>query len=112
MKYFIGIVVALFLVAAAIQVPYQMNRDTTVATVGKSERVCSGGQVGTCRYLVFTDRGVFENTDSLWNMKFDSSDMYAKISPNKTYEFYVVGWRIPFLSMYKNILNIREENHD
>lgn len=56
------------------------------------------------KYLIFTEGEVFENTDSLLRLKFNSSDVYAKIVNGKTCTFTVNGWRFPFFSMYRNVL--------
>jgi hypothetical protein len=65
------------------------------------------------RYLVFTKLAdgkirVLQNTDAFFRGKFDSSDIYARLKQDQTYEFETVGYRIPFLSMYENILTARE----
>lgn len=49
---------------------------------------------------------VFENTDSFWNWKFNSSDIYARIKPGNTYKIWTAGYRIHFLSCYENILDV------
>lgn len=98
----------IFLIIVIFTVLYQTTRDETVATVVKSERVCESGKDGECKYMIFTKDEVLENSDSLLNMKFNSSDYYANIEVGKTYEFYVVGWRVPFFSMYRNILDYSE----
>lgn len=59
-------------------------------------------------YVVFTDIEVFRNTDYLLTGKFNSSDIIRVLEQGKTYQFEVVGWRIPFLSSYRNILSVRE----
>lgn len=61
-------------------------------------------------YLIFTDVEVFEITDEITVGRFNSSDLYGQIHPDKTYSFEVVGWRIPFLSSYRNILKITEQD--
>jgi hypothetical protein len=68
------------------------------------------------KYLIFTKLNngnvrVFENTDNLLRGKFNSSDLYAKIQQGKEYRFETCGWRIPFLSMYENIIRAEEINH-
>lgn len=64
---------------------------------------------GDCdRYLIFTDKGVFENTDSLFKVKFGSSDMHNELQPGKTYKATIVGPRIRFLSMYPNVIKAQE----
>lgn len=63
---------------------------------------------GESKYLIFTDQGVFENTDTFLRFKFDSSDFYAKIEKEHRYKFTVIGIRFPFLSWYKNIIAVEE----
>ena len=60
------------------------------------------------KYLVYTDNGTYEITDSLVYWRWDSSDLYGKIKVGETYEAKVYGWRIPIFSSYKNIVSIEE----
>lgn len=60
------------------------------------------------KYLIYTDSGTYEITDSLVYWRWDSSDLYGKIKVGETYEAKVYGWRIPFLSTYKNIVSVKE----
>lgn len=57
-------------------------------------------------YLIYTEDEVFKNTDSLLFMKFDSSDVYNKLKIDGRYRVKVYGFRIPFFSMYRNIVKI------
>lgn len=64
-------------------------------------------------YLVYGDDEdgnviVLRNSDSLSRGKFDSSDIQGLIKIGKTYDFVVVGQRIPFLSCYENIIDLYE----
>lgn len=99
-----GMILA-FLAIVAVLFSYPMalmgSRTTVTATVNRTESVNSGKGH---KYLVFTDVGVFENTDSLWFGKWDSSDVYNSLAVGGTYRFEVVGWRMPFFSMYQNII--------
>lgn len=59
-------------------------------------------------YLVYTEDengniNTYEISDSLFRMRFDSSDVYAAIKPGNTYKFKIGGSRIKFLSWYPNI---------
>lgn len=74
-------------------------------TVNKAERVVKDD---SSKYLIFTDKGVYENTDALWHWKWNSSDIYNKIAAGKTYEARTYGWRMPFFSTYPNILDVKE----
>ncbi|MGW4639598.1 hypothetical protein ACWEN6_13775 [Sphaerisporangium sp. NPDC004334] len=75
-------------------------------TVQRTERVCDGGKHGSCRYLVWTDRGVYENTDELFRLKRNSSDIQGMLLPGHTYKADVQGWRNGFTSSYPNIISV------
>jgi len=86
------------------------NRQSYVGKVTNKESVNHGE---SSRYLIFTELNdgtakVFENTDSLLEGKFNSSDVYGEIKEEKTYRFDTYGWRIPFLSWYENIVKAKE----
>lgn len=44
--------------------------------------------------------------DTLVHGRWNSSDLYARIEVGKTYKFTICGTRIPFFSMYPNILEL------
>lgn len=96
-------IVLFFLGAAAIS----GTEAEVTATVKDKERIndCSGE---TCEsyYLVFTDEGTFKNSDSLVYGKFNSSDIQGMLEPGQTYTFMTVGFRVPFMSMYPNIIEV------
>lgn len=60
------------------------------------------------KYLIYTDSGTYEITDSLVYWRWDSSDLYGRIKVGETYEAKVYGWRIPIFSSYKNIVLVEE----
>lgn len=60
------------------------------------------------KYLIYTDDGTYEITDTIAYLRFDSSDLYGEIEVGKTYECKVCGWRIPIFSSYKNIITAEE----
>ena len=112
---FIGSAVVLWLLVAAVLVPKYLNFVSTesldVFTINKTERV-TDKDGKTSRYLVFTDKGVFENTDSLFYLKYHSSDIYNQLASGKKYECKTVGWRVPFFSSYRNIIECTVQHHD
>lgn len=88
------------------------DRDAYIVTVTDKERVYESR---SSRYLVFTrlQNGqvrVFENTDSLLEGKFDSSDIQGEIEVGKTYQFETYGWRVPLFSEYENITRVTQIN--
>jgi len=65
------------------------------------------------KYLVFTKLNdgsvrVFENTDSLLEFKWNSSDVQGQLEVGKNYNISAYGWRIPFFSCYENITEVAE----
>lgn len=72
-------------------------------TVNKSERIVDGGGKSS-RYLIYTNKGVYQDADSFWNGKWNSSDLYNDIKVNKTYTCDVTGWRNGFFSWYPNVV--------
>jgi len=85
------------------------RRDVTVTVTDKTVK----NQDKKGKYLVFTEdengeAQVFEITDSLFALRFDASDDYAKIVVGKKYVFSVGGSRNHFLSWYPNIYEVRE----
>ncbi len=62
-------------------------------------------------YLIYTkdkngETQVFCVRDTLLHWRWNSSDVYADIEVGKTYRFKTCGVRIPFFSMYPNILEM------
>ena len=53
-----------------------------------------------------TSGNVYVVSDSLILLSFDASDRYAAIDVGRTYGVTTIGWRVPMLSMYPNIVEI------
>jgi hypothetical protein len=62
------------------------------------------------KYLVFTDDGVFENTDARYRFKFRSSDLQGKLMKlrGKDVDITKYGWRFGPTSLYENIVAVDE----
>ena len=105
------IAIAIFLaVAAMVQMCKTTTKAEVEATVSDKERITyKSGESIKSKYLIFTDVETFECTDALMYWKFNSSDMYGKIERGKKYRFTVYGWRIPFFSSYRNIINVQNQ---
>ncbi len=54
-------------------------------------------------YLVFTTDGTYRNTDSLYYFKYNSSDIQGKLAQKGRFRISYYGFRVPVLSLYKNI---------
>ena len=85
---------------------YLKNYDTEVVTVTVTDRE----RVTTSEssyYLVYTDSETFTVSDTIWHLRYDSSDFYGSLKRGQKIQVQVCGWRVPFLSMYRNMLFIR-----
>lgn len=85
--------------------------ETVEITVNDKERVVKPGgkdKRGSSKYLIYTEGEVFENTDAFFYWKHNSSDVQGQLHQDSTYTVKVEGWRVPFLSMYRNILKVEQ----
>ena len=81
--------------------------DVQIVVTNTERIVESNGETTSSKYLVFSTTETFENTDAILFGKFNSSDLQGKLRIDSTYTVTVVGWRIPFLSSYRNIIEIK-----
>ena len=104
MKKLIVVIVLVGLVSYP--VAYKSSETVISITVKGKDRITTGsGEDISSKYIISSDKEVFENTDSWTYFKFNSTDLQNKIEEGKTYKVKVVGWRVPFLSMYRNIIS-------
>src|SRR6056297_850388 len=95
------IVLASGLLAAAY---YSSAEETQITVVEKITKYHGGDE----KYLVSTESGeIFEIADTIAFLRFDSSNVYFSLEEGQTYTCKVAGWRIPFLSMYRNIIEVK-----
>src|SRR3989338_6000114 len=98
------------LVSAAVVVPLvgissYFVPDTVVTKVIDTQTKRSNSKD---KYLIFTEAGVFENTDAWYRFKFRSSDLQGRIMQLKGKEVEITkyGWRFGPLSWYENVVDI------
>lgn len=112
-KIFLALLALLALGSLFTNAPYQwLTQRTIESALIKDKQISTqsnddDGKVQST-YMIYTDAGVLRNDDALWFAKFNSSDIYGNLDIGKRYRLKVYGWRIPFLSMYPNIVRIRE----
>lgn len=87
---------------------YKSTQTDVCFKVTHAERKVIGEE---SKWVILTDQEAYENTDSLLFWKFNSSTLQGRIEEGKSYRAEVVGWRVPMLSMYQNILNVEEVNN-
>lgn len=92
--------ILLMVAAISASVFAHFDRETLIVRILDKENVVANEH---SQYLIFTDKEVFVNEDSLLEGKFNSSDFYRDIHVDQCYTFEVYGWRIPVFSSYRNI---------
>jgi len=105
------IILAIFAYYCTMTVLQNINEQFVTVQVKDKMRVSSGHFWKVDKYLIYTidengETDVLEDTDSFPYRKFNSSDFYALLELGETYKLRVVGYRIPFLSRYQNIIEI------
>jgi hypothetical protein len=107
---FIGGFIAVVLVLALVLGPvllfralkYESIKTHTFTVTELPERIAIR-EGDTYANLVYTDNGVYSNVDSTFPWKKNSSDIRAQLKEGETYTCEVSGWRIGWLSWYRNI---------
>lgn len=105
----LGFIIAFCLVSGAVYKGCYAGttEDITITVNRRDSRFVSNGDGGTARvYQVFTDGEVFDNEDDWFFGKFNSSDVQNQLREGRTCDVQVAGWRLPFLSTYRNITHV------
>jgi hypothetical protein len=103
---FMGIGTLIAVIGGCNYAIHNATMDTVTVQVTDKDRITTRDSDGNqdSKYLIFTETETFENTDSLFAWKFDSSDVYGRIQEGDICRFRVNGWRNQFFSSYRNIL--------
>ena len=107
-------VILVVLFVAFLSFSYMGSKEEGIAiTPTRGERVAVGsGDSMSHKYLVWTAEGeVFEVTDSVLFGTFNSADRYGKLlsGTGNPVSVDVAGWRITWLSSYRNIIKVHGE---
>lgn len=90
------------------------NDHAYTVTITDKERVTTQvaeGQTDS-KYLIYgeDENGktyVFEDTDTLFRWKFNSSDVFGALKEGETYELTVIGFRVHIFNWYENIIDFK-----
>lgn len=115
----LGLIVAAVLIIGGLGIwvshaEYGTQQTVTFTVTGLDDQVSSSNGSISHKYLITTVRDagqkteVFEDTDSFFHGKFDSSDVWARFQTAGKYAIWrcpVYGFRIFLFSSYRNILD-------
>ncbi len=106
-KLIFGLVAAGIIAGTAVEFSAQNSPTETVrvTVTDKDRQVTRNGDNIDSKYIVFTDKEVFENTDNLLKGKFNSSDIQGQLQRGQQYDLQVNGYRSQVMSHYRNIIS-------
>lgn len=107
----LGVFAALIIVGNLVAIPILRSAKQVDSVVVNDLQVVTrslGTGATKSKYMVFTDVGPFENSDSLHLLKFDSASIQARLKVGKCYEVVSYGWRVPILSLFRNIKTVQD----
>ena len=112
---YIGVVLTVLILAVSVA-PFLIYRQAKFGTVhnetftitelpDRAFQKNADGSTNEYANLVYTDKGTFSNVDTSYPWKTRSSDVRSQLKEGQTYTCEVAGWRVGFLSWYKNIID-------
>lgn len=108
------VIIAVIVAVVAVPVMNFTNDHQYTITITDKERVATQvaeGQTDS-KYLIYgeDENGktyVFEDTDTLFRWKFNSSDVFGALKEGETYELTVIGFRVHIFNWYENIIDFK-----
>ena len=88
---------------------FASDREATITVLGKSEITRKVSKSLSRIPVVQTEDGLYEISPSLVFRSFGVGKINARLREGETYRVRIAGWHLPFLSRYRNILEIIEE---
>jgi uncharacterized membrane protein YqiK len=62
------------------------------------------------KYLIFTPHEVFLDENNRWQDKYNADELFQKLKKGHTYKVIIVGKHIPFISEFRNIIDLAESD--
>lgn len=84
--------------------PFITETEEVITVINKERWV---GEKGS--YFIFTEKEVFLNQNDYYHNKENADALYPLFKDGMTYKVKVVGYYIPFIPRFRNIINIIEK---
>lgn len=107
----IWIIVGLVVLAGGLTIVNATHVEHFTCTVTDKDRTSTTDKDGKSKSdaRVYTKEcGTLRVADSVLSWTFSSSDTYASMERGKTYKVTTRGFRVPFFSMFPNVVKARE----
>ena len=114
--YLTAITAIALVVIAVIAFPVMNSSNDRTYTLSSTDKERVTTQVAEgqtdSKYLIYgeDENGktyVFEDTDTLFRWKFNSSDVFGALKEGETYELTVIGFRVHIFNWYENIIDFK-----
>lgn len=105
----IAVIISLLVSSSGSLIQFLTQQDVSIKIVHKERVVVGSGSNVSGKYLIWATGETFENTDSILFWKWNSSDLFGQILDGHKYVVRVGGWRVQYLSWYRNIIAVRQE---
>lgn len=86
-------------------VAYNTTHTKTITVCSKERAATDNG----AEYRIYAYEGTYVMADSLFGKtRYSTADAYAKVQSRTTYDVVFKGFRVPFLSMFPNLLELEK----
>lgn len=104
-----AVLISIILIVNTIMFFPHFFRDTYIVTIS-NKRIIRSDNIN--KYIIYAqmedgNMKVFEDENSLVELKFNSEDLYWGLAINKKYEISAYGFTMPLLPYYQNIINVK-----
>jgi hypothetical protein len=84
--------------------PFFSETEETIVVINKEVWKGEGE-----RYFIFTENEVFLNENNYYHNKNNADDLYPQFQVGKTYRVKIVGYYLPQIPRFRNIINIIDQ---
>lgn len=104
---FISVIIILFVILFGYVFfePYLTEREIIITVINYEKFPREEG-----KYYIFTRDEIFENTNYYYHKKSNADKLISRLIKGQTYRVKVVGFYLPFIPRFRNIIEIVEYN--
>ena len=104
-----GLLVAITIIAAiGLNVYSASHTEAMTCTVTGKDRTQKSGSSSSEMRVYTSECGTLKIAESLLDARWDSADLYGSLREGTRYEMTTRGVRVPFFSMFPNIITAKE----
>ena len=103
---FLGVIIILVILVFGFMFfePFLTETEETIVVVNKERWKGESG-----KYFIFAEDEVFLNMNNYYHNKSNADDLYPLFQAGKTYRVKIVGYYLPLIPRFRNIINIIDQ---